>query len=70
MVVKFTYPDKSVCYRALHTVAAIYEEEGKLWARVHEAKDVFSDWKTFEIIACELLGPGHMISLNETETGR
>lgn len=70
MFVKFIYPDKSCCYRAMRTVIAVYEEDGKMWARVHEAKDIFSTMKTFEIIGCELLGPHDKISFNSTEEGR
>ena len=55
-MMKYIYPDGEVCYRALHTVQAVYrDEENKLVSRVLTPE---GDLKVFEITGFEVLQPG------------
>lgn len=56
-MVKFLYPDGSHCYRAIHSVHAVYTaDDGKLIARAEKA-DRSGDYE-FEIKGFEVLSPG------------
>jgi hypothetical protein len=56
-MLKYTYPDGSHCYRALHTAHAVYtNEEGKLVARAEKADQ--SGMYEFEIKGFEILQSG------------
>jgi hypothetical protein len=60
-LIKFIYPDGSHCYRALHTVHAVFtDDEGKLIARAEKADQ--SGMYEFEIGGFELLQPGVLYS--------
>lgn len=55
-MLKYIYPDGTHCYRALHTVQAIYtNEDGKLVSRALKADQ--SGFYTFEIKGFEILEP-------------
>jgi hypothetical protein len=56
-VIKYYYPDGTHCYRALHTVHAVFRnDEGRLMARAETpGRD---DMYEFEITGFELVGPG------------
>ena len=46
-MIKYIYPDDTICYRALHTVQAVYrDEDDKLVSRVLTPEGTL---KTFEI---------------------
>jgi len=56
-MLKYIYPDGTHCYRAIHTVHAIYrDEDGKLIARAEKADQ--SGMYEFEISGFEILEPG------------
>ena len=56
-MIKYTYPDGTHCYRALHTVEAVYTDEaGKLVSRARTADGTGT--YTFEIKGFEVLQPG------------
>ena len=56
-MIRFNYPDGDHCFRALHTVHAIYHDtEGRLIARAE--KPDRSDMYEFEITSFELVQPG------------
>ena len=56
-MIKFIYPDGTHCYRALHTVHAIFRNDsGQLIARAEKADQ--SGMYEFEIKAFETLAPG------------
>ncbi len=56
-MIKYTYPDGTHCYRAIHTVQAVYtDEEGKLVSRALKADQ--SGFYTFEIKSFEVLEAG------------
>ena len=56
-MIRFNYPDGDHCYRALHTVHAIYHDaEGRLIARAE--KPDRSDMYEFEISSFELVATG------------
>ena len=56
-MIKFNYPDGSHCYRALHSVQAVYtREDGKLVART--LKPDSTSMYEFEIVSFELLTNG------------
>ena len=56
-MIRFNYPDGDHCYRALHTVHAIYHNpQGKLIARAE--KPDRSDLYEFEITSFELVEAG------------
>ena len=60
-MIKFIYPDGSHCYRALHTVHAVFTNDaGKLVARAE--KPDRSDMYEFEIGGFELLQAGVVYS--------
>ena len=60
-MIKFIYPDGSHCYRALHTVHAVFtNDEGELIARAEKADQ--SGMYEFEIGGFELLQPGVLYS--------
>ncbi|MBZ0163934.1 MAG: hypothetical protein K8H74_14630 [Notoacmeibacter sp.] len=60
-MIKFIYPDGSYCYRALHTVHAVFRnDEGKLIARAERAD--LSGMYEFEIAGFELLDQGRTYS--------
>jgi len=54
-MVKFIYPDDSFCFRALHTVHAVFYDEGRLTARVTKKDGSFYE---FEIKGFQLLEAG------------
>ena len=55
-MLKFLYPDGTHCYRALHTVHAVFRNDaGKLIARAE--KGDLSGMYEFEITGFELLAP-------------
>jgi hypothetical protein len=55
-MIKYTYPDGSHCYRALHTTHAVFRDDaGKLIARAQKADGTLYE---FEIASFELLKPG------------
>ena len=55
-MIKYIYPDDTYCYRALHTVQAVYrDEDGKLVSRVTTPEGPL---KTFEIKSFQMLEPG------------
>ena len=54
-MIKYIYPDGEICYRALHTVQAVYrDEDNKLVSRVLTPE---GDLKVFEIAGFEVLQP-------------
>ena len=56
-MLKFIYPDGSHCYRAIHSVHAVFRnDDGKLIARAE--KPDRSDMYEFEINGFEILEPG------------
>ena len=56
-MIKFTYPDDTCCYRAIHTVHAVFRSDnGKLIARAEKADG--TEMYEFEIKAFELLQAG------------
>ncbi|QUJ78411.1 hypothetical protein KDD17_18410 [Sulfitobacter albidus] len=56
-MIKYIHPDGRHCYRALHTVEAIYTDDaGKLVSRARTADG--SGTYTFEIREFEVLTPG------------
>lgn len=56
-MLKYTYPDGSHCYRAIHTAHAVYtNDEGKLVARAEKSDQ--SGMYEFEIKGFEILQPG------------
>ena len=56
-MIRFNYPDGDHCYRALHTVHAVYHDaEGRLIARAD--KPDRSDMYEFEIASFALVEPG------------
>jgi hypothetical protein len=56
-MLKYIYPDGTHCYRALHTVHAVFtNEEGKLMARAEKSDQ--SGMYEFEIKGFEVLQPG------------
>ena len=56
-MLKYTYPDGSHCYRALHTAHAVFRnDDGRLIARAEKADG--SGLYEFEIRGFELLTPG------------
>ena len=58
-MVKFYYPDGDWCFRAIHTVHAVFHNsDGKLIARA-ERPDRNSMYE-FEITGFELVGPGQV----------
>jgi len=57
-MIKYIYPDGTHCYRALHTVQAIYyDEDEKLVSRALTPEGVP---KVFEIAGFEVLQPGQL----------
>ncbi len=53
ITIKYTYPDGTHCYRALHTTHAVFrDDEGKLIARAVKVDGTFYE---FEISGFELL---------------
>ena len=57
-MIKFIYPDGIHCYRALHSVHAVYrDEEDKLVARATTPEGVY---KVFEIAGFEILQSGEV----------
>jgi len=55
-MIKYIYPDDTYCYRALHTVQAVYhDDEGRLVSRALTPEGTP---KTFEIKGFEILQPG------------
>ena len=58
-MIKFYYPDGTHCYRALHTVHAVYHaDDGTLTARAEKADR--TDMYEFEITGFELVEAGVM----------
>lgn len=58
-MIKYYYPDGDWCYRALHTVHAVFHDaEGRLVARAE--KPDRSELYEFEITGFELIGPGEV----------
>lgn len=56
-MIKYTYPDGTHCYRALHTAHAVFRNDaGQLIARAEKADG--SGLYEFEIKCFELLQPG------------
>ena len=56
-MIKFIYPDGSHCYRALHTVHAVFRSDaGQLIARAEKSDQ--SGMYEFEISGFEMLQPG------------
>jgi hypothetical protein len=56
-MLKYTYPDGSHCYRAIHTAHAVYtNDEGKLIARAEKSDQ--SGMYEFEIKGFEILQSG------------
>ena len=56
-MIKYYYPNGDHCYRALHTVHAVYhDEDGKLIARAMNPAN--TELYEFEIVAFELVPPG------------
>jgi len=56
-MLKYTYPDGSHCYRAIHTAHAVYtNDEGKLIARAEKSDQ--SGMYEFEIKGFEILEAG------------
>jgi hypothetical protein len=56
-MLKYIYPDGTHCYRALHTVYAVYtNDEGKLMSRAEKSDQ--SGMYEFEIKGFEILQPG------------
>lgn len=56
-MLKYTYPDGTHCYRAIHTAHAVFrDEEGKLIARAEKADR--SGMYEFEIKGFEILAVG------------
>ncbi len=56
-MIKYIYPDGSHCYRAIHTVHAVFrDDDGKLITRVHKPEGGFKifEIKGFEIIKTEV----------------
>ena len=54
-MIKYTYPDGTHCYRAIHTVHAVFrDDEGKLVTRVYKPGGGF---KIFEIKGFEIIKP-------------
>jgi hypothetical protein len=59
-MIKFIYPDDSHCYRALHSVHAVFRDEnGVLMARTDQPD---GRWHEFEIKGFELVEPGRVNS--------
>ena len=57
-MIKYIYPDDTICYRALHTVQAVYrDEDDRLVSRVLTPE---GDLKVFEITGFEVLQPGQV----------
>ncbi|MGB5865124.1 MAG: hypothetical protein WBG95_12595 [Sulfitobacter sp.] len=60
-MIKYIYPDGTHCYRALHTVHAVYTNEaGKLVSRAEKSDQ--SGLYEFEIKGFEVLQPGVVYS--------
>lgn len=58
-MIKFIYPDSTHCYRALHTVHAVFRnDQGQLIARAEKADR--TGMYEFEIAGFELLEPGQL----------
>ena len=56
-MIRFNYPDGDHCYRALHTVHAVFHDaSGKLIARAEKADQ--SEMYEFEIASFELVQAG------------
>lgn len=56
-MIRFNYPDGDHCFRALHTVHAVYHDaDGKLIARAEKADQ--SGMYEFEITSFELVPAG------------
>ncbi|MEH6830633.1 MAG: hypothetical protein V7661_07290 [Sulfitobacter sp.] len=56
-MLKYTYPDGTHCYRAIHTTHAVFRsDEGKLIARAEKADQ--SGMYEFEIKSFEILQSG------------
>jgi hypothetical protein len=56
-MIKFYYPDGDWCYRALHTVHAVFHnKDGVLMARTERPDQ--SEMYEFEITEFEMIGPG------------
>lgn len=56
-MIKYIYPDGTHCYRALHTVHAVFtNDEGKLVSRAEKGDQ--SGMYEFEIKGFEILQPG------------
>lgn len=56
-MIRFNYPDGDHCFRALHTVHAVFHNpDGKLIARAEKADQ--SAMYEFEITSFELVTPG------------
>ncbi len=60
MMVKFNYPDGDWCYRAIHTVHAVFHKDGKLIARAERGDR--NGCYEFEIESFELKGPGEILT--------
>ena len=57
-MIKFYYPDGDTCYRALHTVHAVFHSaDGKLIARTTKPMSV-TELYAFEITAFEVVEAG------------
>ena len=60
-MIKYIYPDGTHCYRALHTVHAVYTNDaGKLVSRAEKGDQ--SGMYEFEIAGFEVLQPGVVYS--------
>ena len=56
-MIKYYYPDGTHCYRALHTVEAVYtDDDGRLVSRAKRPGG--NGNYTFEIVGFEVLEPG------------
>lgn len=57
-MIKYIYPDSTHCYRALHTVQAIYRDDNN--KLVSRALTPEGGLKVFEISGFEVLEPGQV----------
>ena len=59
-MIKYYYPDGDWCYRALHTVHAVFHRDGKLISRAEKGDG--SGPYEFEITGFELIAPGQVFT--------
>lgn len=59
-MIRFIYPDDTWCYRALHSVHAIFRNDNNVLTARTDQPD--GRWHEFEIKGFELLEPGRVYS--------